>query len=165
MKLIDLLIRLTIVAFILFAGFVLIMSFLGYEPAVIISGSMRPKMPTGSICFIDKSHPFDEYRVGDIIVYNSKGRKVVHRIVEKTEDGYRTKGDSNINVDAVLITNDIYYGKCILYIPYVGLVVMAFQSTQGKIILFLLLLLSLTAFFMIHDLKKNINTDNNQNNS
>ena len=167
MRLFKFFIRITLLLFILFAVFVFTMSVLGYEPAVIISGSMRPKMPIGTICFIDKKYPFKNYRVGDIIVYISKNKKVVHRIVEKNDHGYRTKGDANINVDVALITEEIYYGKCVFYIPYIGLIVMTFQSFNGKVLLLGSLVLILTTYFMLDDLdkeKNNRNIEYNENN-
>lgn len=154
MRLIGFFVRIIILFLVGFSALVLVMVLMGKEPATIISGSMRPKMPIGSICFIDKDHPFEDFKVGDIIVYNSKGKKIVHRIVEIKEDGYKTKGDANSKVDVVTVNKDLYYGKCIFYIPYVGLLVMAFQSTTGKIIFVILLLLLFCSYFMLGDLER-----------
>jgi signal peptidase len=84
----------------------------------------------------------------------SKDKKVVHRVVEVTKDGYRTKGDANENVDVKEITKDIYYGKCIFYLPYAGFIVMAFQSDFGKIGLVIILILLFATYYVLNDMEK-----------
>ena len=156
MKIYGMFIKFIILLFIVFTVFVLGMYLCGKEPAIIVTGSMKPKLGPGTICFIDKEYPFKEFKVGDILVYMSKDKKVVHRVVEVTKDGYRTKGDANEKVDVKEITEDIYYGKCIFYIPYAGSVVMAFQSTYGKIALVLILVLLFATYCVLSAMDKRI---------
>ena len=154
MKIYGMFIKIIIGLFVIFTLFILCMYFTGNEPAIIVTGSMRPKMGPGSIVFIDKDYPFENFNKGDILVYISKDKKVVHRVVEVTENGYRTKGDANPNVDVKEITKDIYYGKCALYIPYAGMIIMAFQSSYGKVCLIILLVLLFATYCVLNDMER-----------
>lgn len=47
----------------------------------------------------------NKLKTGDIILYqNSRGKYILHRIMKKEENGYRTMGDSCITADEELIT-------------------------------------------------------------
>ena len=41
------------------------------EPRIVLSGSMEPKIHTGSICFINKKVPYDKIKTGDIIAFKA----------------------------------------------------------------------------------------------
>lgn len=92
----------------------------GYKPLVIISGSMEPTLKVGGILYykeIDKS----EYKVNDIVVFKSNKYLISHRIVEKTHNGFITKGDANKNIDS----NKVLFNKALgigtnWSIPYIG---------------------------------------------
>lgn len=64
--------------------------------SVVISGSMEPTIKTNDLIVYKKSKV---YEVDDIIVFVVEDYLVVHRIIEKTEDGYITKGDNNSSDD------------------------------------------------------------------
>ncbi len=61
-----------------------------------------------------------EINIGDVIVYPNKNYKypIIHRVVEKNKDNYKTKGDHNPREDPIEITQPI--GKAILRIPKLG---------------------------------------------
>ncbi len=72
-----------------------------YQTATVLTGSMRPHMPEGSIVVITPLAPRDA-RVGDVITYHipvEDHRVVTHRVVEVLEGGersvVRTQGDAN----------------------------------------------------------------------
>jgi signal peptidase len=76
-----------------------------YQTASVLSGSMRPTLPEGSIVFITPLAPRD-LRVGDVVMYQipvEDRRVVAHRVVEILESGdhpvVRTKGDANAEAD------------------------------------------------------------------
>ena len=154
MKIYGMFIKIVIIIFVIFTLFVLGMFLAGYEPAIIVTGSMKPKMPVGTIAFIDKSYPYEQFQTGDILVYTAGDIRVVHRVVEVNEKGYRTKGDAREKMDTATITKDIYYGKCVFYIPYAGLVVMAFQSTMGKISLLIIIASLCVTYYFIKEIEK-----------
>lgn len=76
-----------------------------YQTATVLTASMRPTMPEGSMVVTTPVHPAD-LRVGDVITYRipvEDRRIVTHRIVEIHQPGptpvVRTKGDANNGVD------------------------------------------------------------------
>ena len=106
------------VAFLLSLGVVLVALYLtplfGNKPAVIISGSMEPTIKTGALVLIHFSD-FEDCEVGDVITYYHPGFKelVTHRVIEKGEDYYWTKGDANAARDSISVIADNFYGKVI----------------------------------------------------
>jgi signal peptidase len=98
-----------------------------FKVMTVLSGSMEPEIKTGSIIVVK---PTDEYRIGDIITFNSTKRNtppITHRIIEmKVIEGapvYITKGDTNNAPDTREIKDIDIVGKVLLDIPYMGFVV------------------------------------------
>ena len=56
---------------------------------VILSGSMEPVIPTGSVAVVDSSKR--DVRPGNIATFERHGDLVTHRILSKREEGYQTK--------------------------------------------------------------------------
>lgn len=88
--------------------------------AVVKGESMLPLFREGDLVFINKVKP-DEIKVGDIIVYSTRGGSlIIHRVIEvKVEDNkyyYVTKGDNNVFPDFAYFEN----GKGIPYNRVVG---------------------------------------------
>jgi signal peptidase len=76
-----------------------------YQVRTVLTGSMRPTMPEGSVVVITPVHP-SRLRVEDVITYRipvEDRRIVTHRIAEIVEPGpepvVRTKGDANETLD------------------------------------------------------------------
>ena len=92
----------------------------------IATGSMEPKIHVGDAILAHKVKDDNEVNVGDIIVYDNDGRKIVHRVFSKetNEEGnivYVTKGDANGSDDGNnLLIGDIE-GKVLVTIPYIGM--------------------------------------------
>ena len=78
---------------------------------------MMPTFEKGDYILIKKQK---EYNVGDIITYEveEQGTKylVTHRIIEKNENGYITKGDANNTNDEGTIYENVIRGKLFLII-------------------------------------------------
>lgn len=56
----------------------------------------------------------DKYEIGDIISYKDvQGNTITHRIIEKKEDVYYTKGDNNNTKDDIPIHIENIQGKVI----------------------------------------------------
>ena len=107
----------------------------GITPYVVLSGSMEPTIETGSLCFINTHSSYDNIKEKDIIAYKLKdGTLVTHRAIEVDESCIITKGDSNNDDDGCSTTKSNFVGKNIFWIPKIGYIVLAFQSTKGKII-------------------------------
>ena len=96
----------------------LICQMMSLKPVVVMSGSMEPAIKTGSLAFIDtRDRTVFE---GDVISYRSGGLLVTHRVIEVTEEGYRTKGDSNETADAGFVKDSSVEGKILFSIPGAG---------------------------------------------
>lgn len=83
----------------------------GLEVLIVKSNSMNPIIYKDDIVVIKKQ---DEYEIGDIISYKDvQGNTITHRIIEKNEDVYCTKGDNNNTKDDIPIHIENIQGKVI----------------------------------------------------
>ena len=98
------------------------------RPYVVMSGSMEPAVPTGSLVWIDQNrHDAD---VGDVIAYRLGDIIVTHRVVGFDDAGNLiTKGDANATADSVPVPRDRIVGKYLLHLPGAGYAVAAIQKT------------------------------------
>jgi signal peptidase len=100
----------------------------GGMPLSVLTGSMRPNLPPGTLV-VTKPTPPEEIGVGDVITYqleSGQATLVTHRVVERrvnSADGeirFITQGDNNNTADAepvrpVQIRGTVWYA-----IPYLG---------------------------------------------
>jgi len=108
---------------------------------VILSGSMEPSVPVGSVVFVH-SMPF--YYIGDVISFSPSGSNddiVTHRITQRKENGvyfgvnrYITKGDANKSPDPTPLQDANIKGKVFMTVPYLGYVVDFSKTTKGFIL-------------------------------
>ena len=86
------------------AGYLLIAApmLAGYRPVVVLSGSMEPAFPVGSVIYY-KAASFEQIQEGDPITFHAgeDGSLVTHRVVEKQElsRDFITRGDANETAD------------------------------------------------------------------
>ena len=96
----------------------LIIKLFGYSILTIDSGSMMPELKVGDAIIIKE---YKNYNVGDIITYRIDNKYLVtHRIIEKTEKGYITKGDYNNVKDNEIIEASRIEGKVIFHATWLG---------------------------------------------
>ena len=115
---------------------------------VVSSGSMYPKLMMYDIIIISGHVPFEDIRVGDIIVFDRPKdgeRVIVHRVVSVFSDDpktLRTKGDNNqssmVGTDFP-ITEDLYHGEVIHVIPQVGYITKILQPPVNYIIIVIII--------------------------
>lgn len=101
----------------------------GATPLTVLTGSMTPAYPPGTLIIIK---PIDakDIRIGDPITYQIESGKpavVTHRVVSVTtaSDGkrtFQTKGDANSAIDEKAVIPDQIRGKVWYAIPYLGYV-------------------------------------------
>lgn len=91
----------------------------GVKPLVLISGSMSPELPTGSLV-LSREAPIESFSVGDLIAHQREadGRIYVHRVTDLIEaDGsveLRTAGDYTQTPDLFPATiNSTYVGEVV----------------------------------------------------
>ena len=83
----------------------------GIEVLKVKSNSMSPIFKKQDIIIIQEQN---EYKIGDIITYEANtGELVTHRIIEKTENGFYTKGDNNNTKDEKEVSQKDIVGKAV----------------------------------------------------
>lgn len=114
---------------------------------VVLSGSMEPVLPVGSVAVIDQSQT--AVQAGDIAAFSKEGQTVTHRIVKVMGDGYVTKGDANKEKDTGIIASQAILGTVIFCFPYLGYGILWIQEYRflviGTVVILLLLMLLLSA--------------------
>ena len=107
----------------------------GYRPIVVMSGSMEPQMPVGSVSILDTKYSYYDVKIGDVVTFKlPTGSQVTHRVVGITEEGLETKGDANDVSDGIIATAYNFRGKILFSIPKLGYAVQFFLTTKGKIL-------------------------------
>ena len=102
----------------------------------ITSGSMRPKIPMGSLVLVK---PQNTYKVGDVITFRDEKRIVSHRIVSVNSWGeVKTKGDANNEADRLPIKSDQIIGQVVFSLPRLGRLLMLLKSKIGVVLLVVL---------------------------
>ena len=82
-----------------------------------------------------------DYIVGDIVMYQTGGTPVTHRIISENEKGYRTKGDANNTDDGTDIPKEDVVGKVVLVIPKIGAAIRLVRTPIGMLSLFVAIIL------------------------
>lgn len=111
-----------------------------YQVKVVLSGSMEPTIPVGSVVFIK---PAPRYQVGDVITFGRDTRTqipVTHRVVEITSESrasqtFVTKGDANEDSDPGTTVSRDVIGKVFLTIPYIGFAMEFAKTPLGFVLL------------------------------
>lgn len=114
------------VTVVLLIAFVLVPRATGSTPYTVLTGSMRPEMPPGTMVVVRPVDPA-ELAVGDVITYQLRSGEpdvVTHRIIETvvTQDGleFRTQGDANDAPDAELVRAVQVRGEAWYSAPLLG---------------------------------------------
>lgn len=97
----------------------------GIRPMIVVSGSMEPNLPVGSLCLIDTR--YRDIRQGEIITFDFGKEKITHRVIGVLQEGYVTRGDANGVQDFAPVRRHQVYGKLAGHIPYVGYVIAVLQ--------------------------------------
>ena len=115
--------------------------FMGYEIYNVISGSMEPEIPVGSIAYVKPVDPVT-IEEGDIILYVTEGAEILHRVVSNHKlEGYLiTKGDANEEEDIKEVRYASVRGLVEKHYPVVGQMMMILANTLGKVLLLCLAL-------------------------
>ena len=111
------------------AALLLVPKLLGYTQYAVISGSMEPNIPVGSIVY-DKEVEPEELEIGDVITYRLSGDTLVtHRIVaiDDATQTVQTKGDANEAEDGTPVPYSEIVGLKAFHVPLLGYI-----SIYGK---------------------------------
>ncbi len=145
----------------------------GLQSFTVLSGSMSPGIPTGSVVYTQKT---TDVRVGDVITFERKGVNVTHRIIDTVDKNgksvsslvsalpgaplpgeilYKVKGDANNTADSDLVAKDKIVGKVLFNIPAFGSYASYLKTLPGFLILIVLPTLIFVGF-ELWNIKKEI---------
>ena len=107
---------------------------LGQQVYAVVSGSMEPALPVGSLVFVDGCDP-DTLGPGEIIAFSRRSSVVTHRVVENQAAERRliTRGDANSTEDPDPVPYPSVLGRVHGHIPVLGRFLLLFSSGPGKI--------------------------------
>ena len=110
---------------------------MGYELYTVITGSMEPNVPVGSLVFVKDVDPVEVQEKDVIAFYGGKDSNAIitHRVVENRVfmGDFITKGDANSDNDMNPVDYEELIGRVELSVPYVGTVAQFLTSLEGKI--------------------------------
>ena len=107
---------------------------MGYEVYSVVSGSMEPAIPVGSVLFVEPVEPASVAE-GDVIAFRSGESVISHRVVRNrvVEGEFITKGDANQEADM----NPVKYGELVglvtRHYPVAGHLLSVYTSSIGKV--------------------------------
>lgn len=121
----------------------------GYEPFIVLSGSMTPSYQVGDLVYVRETDP-EKIEPGMTITYVMDESSVIvtHRVVEadRVNRCFYTKGDANKDRDGRSVSYENVVGVVGFSIPYLGYVAEYLQSTPGRVNALALLVLAVIGF-------------------
>ncbi len=111
---------------------------LGYTPFAVLSGSMEPAHPVGSLIYVQPVEA-SSLRVGDAVTFvaNDQGTVATHRVIDVDGDSalLRTQGDANVAPDGDPVPFANVIGRPIACIPGAGYVVSWMTRPPGSLVI------------------------------
>lgn len=99
-----------IYVFLLIYLIIFIPKLFGYNPLVVISGSMEPTLKVGGLLYYEEID-INDFKEKDILVYELKDHIISHRVVEHLDNGFITKGDANNSYDSSIVNDNQILGR------------------------------------------------------
>ncbi|MBQ4601357.1 MAG: signal peptidase I [Clostridia bacterium] len=111
---------------------------LGITPFKVLTGSMEPDYPVGSMIYIKNNVDAKGLEIGDTITFNFNNSYATHRIVDIRESSslpgtleFQTKGDANKLTDGEWVKESDVVGKVLFSIPGFGFFANYIQTPPG----------------------------------
>lgn len=118
------------------AAVILVPMLMGYKEMAVLSGSMEPTIPVGSIVYVKPLDDASLLEPGDICTYTMADGEtmVTHRVVSVDPDSQTliTKGDAN-DVEDGAISFDQVFGETQFHLPYLGYIAINAKTPTGII--------------------------------
>ena len=132
--------------------------FFGGQFFAVVSGSMEPEIPIGSLVYVKGANP-EEIQEDEIIAFyaaRDTGIVVTHRVVENhvDEQEFITKGDANRINDMNPTRYSHFIGRVKYHIPYIGFAAQMMTSVPGKIAVGSMIGLAIALHIMADSLDK-----------
>lgn len=125
-----------VVLVVIFAVLLIGVRLFGVQVYSVISGSMEPEYPVGSLIYVKDINP-SEIEVNDVITYVLPSETPsTHRVVRIDEENqlFYTKGDANETEDGAPVHFKNLIGTPVFKIPYLGYVAYYIQHPPGMYI-------------------------------
>lgn len=97
---------------------------LGMKTMAVLTGSMEPAYPVGSLIYVKPVEP-EQLEIGDVVTYRLTGNTVVtHRVaaIDRDRQSITTKGDANEQPDGSPVPYTSIVGRARMCIPYLGFI-------------------------------------------
>lgn len=129
----------------------------GYTPYAVLSGSMEPELPVGSMVFVHHVEPTD-IAVGDnTTFYRSDGAVVTHQVyeIDPVAQTIGTQGIANKNADGIIMHDAEYtpfsrvIGIVSFCVPYLGFVNAYCTTMPGLLVVVAVLALLVVASIVL----------------
>ena len=115
------------------AAVILVPMLFGYKEMAVLSGSMEPTIPVGSLVYV-KPVEASELEAGDVCTYYlSDGETfVTHRVLSVDPDAQTlvTQGDANDTPDGDIQFSQVY-GRADFHLPYLGIAIQNIRTPVG----------------------------------
>lgn len=104
----------------------------GLEIYGILTGSMEPVCPTGSLVYVKRVKP-ESLQEKDIVTFQKGNLVITHRVVKNDiqKEELITKGDANNTNDINPVTYKQIKGKVALTVPFLGYAALRLNSAAG----------------------------------
>ena len=105
----------------------------GWNLETVLTGSMEPTLPVGSIIAVQPVEP-SVVKAGDVITFATGGNPplTTHRVVAVNPDStFTTKGDANEEADIAPVDDGRLVGRVSFYIPLAGYAADALKRPLG----------------------------------
>lgn len=139
-----------------FAVILLMPRLFGYTPYAVLSGSMEPEYPVGSLIYVTATDPKTIQPGDDVTFLTTDGRTATHQAWENDTERriIRTQGIANVNTDGSIMHDadpvpyDHVVGAPSLCLPILGYAASVMTTPAGKAILVAVAVASLAPQFI-----------------
>lgn len=113
-----------------------------------MSGSMEPIFSAGDVLIIEQNQ---EYNEGDIVTFWEDDTLITHRLIQKVNGSWITKGDANNSADQDPVDEGSVVGHLTMILPKCGTAILFLNTPIGifLIILLLVIIFILPEWFLI----------------
>lgn len=126
-----------IVIVVLLCSLLILPKAFGYETYHVLTGSMEPELPIGSLIYVQGGEPEDVQEQDIIAFYGSEeGTGIItHRVLKNNivSGTFQTKGDANERQDPTPVPYMNYIGKVAYSVPKMGALMTAMTTLHGRI--------------------------------
>lgn len=104
----------------------------------VLSGSMEPELPVGSLIYVLNGEPEEVAEQEIIAFYGSQEDAgiITHRVMKNNvvSGTFRTKGDANQEEDPLPVPYENYIGRVVWTVPRLGAAMTTMTSLYGKLL-------------------------------